>query len=257
MDLPPAQEPRPTTASPLSPAAAPSARSGVPHDYVAWCCGAAAVSQRSTRHKAPGQNFVAPPHYFGDNEDDARRPPDPESGGDAAPPGGRFLLQVQRQLIRHPGGALPGVSTPRRASQWPPPPMRPRLAARGARRSAPDGARPPPFHPLRPRIRRAGGFGSGRPRHGDDRSHRRVRGGPTQTLPRPPWARAPPSTPALVAGRGLAAGARPTQQPQDPVHPRRRVQIPSCGLHRRRHVDSLLDAVSYRSRWVALTPLRA
>jgi hypothetical protein len=64
-DLSPAQEPRPTTASPLSPAAAPSARSGVPHDYVARCCGAAAVSRRSTRHKAPGQNFVAPPHYFG------------------------------------------------------------------------------------------------------------------------------------------------------------------------------------------------
>jgi hypothetical protein len=41
----------------------------VPHDYVTRCC------RGATEHsaQATGQNFVGPPHYFGDNEDAGRR----------------------------------------------------------------------------------------------------------------------------------------------------------------------------------------
>ena len=65
----PAPEPRPTEAATLPPPAAPAPLTGVPHDYVARCC------RVSMEHAAQstGQNFVGPPHYFGDNEDPARR----------------------------------------------------------------------------------------------------------------------------------------------------------------------------------------
>ena len=67
----PSPAPRQDTQSPPAGAAAlsGSAPSGVPHDYVARC------SRVTTEHSAHamGQNFVGPPHYFGDNEDAGRK----------------------------------------------------------------------------------------------------------------------------------------------------------------------------------------